>query len=296
MPLNMIVPVKQVPDTKNVTGDAMNADGTVNRGALPAIFNPDDLCALELALTLKDRYGGTVTVITMGPPRAIEVLKETLYRNSDRVVLLSDRRFAAADTLATSYALAQAITTQMSPYDLVICGRQAIDGDTAQVGPQIAEKLSIPQVTYAEEVISMNEGKLRIRRNLGRSQEIVEANLPLLLTVIEGAQRPRWPDARKMLKFRRSCSTFDLAAKAEKTGQPIEALTQEAMERNLFVETLDADAIQAEPGRIGLKGSPTKVKKINSLVLKGEDLQLYDNTDSAVKSLVEHLLDEKTCN
>jgi len=146
MSLQIIVMVKQVPDTHNVSGDAMKPDGTVNRAVLPAIFNPEDLNALEEAIKIKETIGGKITAITMGPPNAVKVLKECLYRGVDDVVLVSDRKFAGADTLATSYALKCAIE-KVEKYDLVLCGRQAIDGDTAQVGPQIAEKLNINQLT-----------------------------------------------------------------------------------------------------------------------------------------------------
>ena len=171
--MRIVVLVKQVPDTKNVTGEVMKPDGTVNRGALAAIFNPEDLNALEMGLEMKERFGGEVIVLTMGPPRAAEILKDSLCRGADRVILLSDRRFAASDTLATSYTVAQAITTHLAPYDVVLCGRQAIDGDTAQVGPQAAEKLGIAQVTYADRILDFDGTKLTIRRDLGRSQEVV---------------------------------------------------------------------------------------------------------------------------
>jgi electron transfer flavoprotein beta subunit len=151
---NSIVLVKQVPDTKNITGEVMKGDGTMNRSALPAVFNPEDLNALEMALQVREQYGGRVTVLTMGPPQAAEVLREALYRGADQVILLSDRRFAGADTLATSYTLTCAIR-KLGNYDLIFCGRQAIDGDTAQVGPQTAEKLGIPQITYAETVVNL---------------------------------------------------------------------------------------------------------------------------------------------
>src|SRR5664279_1884897 len=145
-PIDIVVLAKQVPDTHNVTGDVMTKDGTMNRGALPAIFNPEDLNALEMALQIKERHGGTVTVITMGPPKAANILREALFRGADKVILLTDRKFAGADTLATSYAL-QCTIKKAGTFDLIFCGRQAIDGDTAQVGPQTAEKLGIPQIT-----------------------------------------------------------------------------------------------------------------------------------------------------
>ncbi|NLE36410.1 MAG: electron transfer flavoprotein subunit beta/FixA family protein, partial [Pirellulaceae bacterium] len=186
VPYDSIVCVKQVPDTANVTAEAMKDDGTVNRAALPAIFNPEDLHALEAALDVRDAHGGTVTVVTMGPPKAGEVLRDCLYRGADRAILLTDRRAAASDTLATSYILSQAIRT-IGCYDMVFCGRQAIDGDTAQVGPQIAEKLRIPQITYLQRVVNLTDGVIQVQRDIGQGWEIVEAKLPVLMTVIDTA-------------------------------------------------------------------------------------------------------------
>lgn len=183
MSLKIVVLAKQVPDTRNVGKDAMKADGTVNRAALPAIFNPEDLNALEQALQLKEKYPGTVVkLLTMGPPRAADIIREGLYRGADGGVLLTDRAFAGADTLATSYALACAVR-KMGDFDLVIGGRQAIDGDTAQVGPQVAEKLGIPQITYAEEILSAEGGKVVVKRRLERGVETVEAPFPAVITV-----------------------------------------------------------------------------------------------------------------
>ena len=183
MSLNIIVLAKQVPDTRNVGKDAMKEDGTINRAALPAIFNPEDLNALEQALKLKDMYPGTtVTLLTMGPARAAEIVREGLYRGADRGIVLSDRAFAGADTLATSYALNAAVR-KIGDYDLIIGGRQAIDGDTAQVGPQIAEKLKLPQVTYAEEIISAENGHAIVKRRLEGGVETVKAPMPLVITV-----------------------------------------------------------------------------------------------------------------
>ena len=189
MPYDSIVCVKQVPDTANITAEAMKEDGTVNRAALPTIFNPEDLHALETALEVRDQYGGTVTVVSMGPPRAADVLRDCLFRGADRVILLTDRRAAASDTLATSYILSQAVRT-VGRYDFVFCGRQAIDGDTAQVGPQCAEKLGIPQITYLEQVPEIVGDAVRIRRNMGHGWEVVEARLPVLVTVVQTANTP----------------------------------------------------------------------------------------------------------
>ena len=197
--MRIIVLAKQVPDTRNVGKDAMKADGTINRAALPAIFNPEDLSALEQALRLKERYpGSTVTLLTMGPGRAAEIIREGLYRGADDGVLLTDRAFAGADTLATSYALAMAIR-KIGDFDLIVGGRQAIDGDTAQVGPQVAEKLGLSQITYAEEIVGVTDGRITVRRKIPGGVETVEAPLPIVVTVNGSAAacRPRWVRKRK---------------------------------------------------------------------------------------------------
>ena len=211
MPYDSIVCVKQVPDTSNITGEAMKADGTVNRGALATIFNPEDLNALETALEIKQRHGGTVTALSMGPPKAVDVLRDCLYRGADRAILLTDRRAAASDTLATSYILSQAIRT-IGRYDFVFCGRQAIDGDTAQVGPQCAEKLDLTQITYLSELVSLDGDTVRVQRDLGNGWEIIEAKLPVLITVLETANTPRPPAAKRVMKYKRARSGGGIAA------------------------------------------------------------------------------------
>src|SRR4030042_6498904 len=179
---NMIVLVKQVPDTQNITGQAMKEDGTVNRAALPAIFNPEDLNALEEALKIKEKHGGKITVITMGPPNAAEILRESLFRGADEVILLSDRKFAGADTLATSYALCMAIK-KVKNFDIVLCGRQAIDGDTAQVGPQTAEKIGTNQITCVDKIVELKDKEITVERSIKGGYEILKAKLPILLTI-----------------------------------------------------------------------------------------------------------------
>jgi electron transfer flavoprotein beta subunit len=292
--LRIIVLVKQVPDTKNVTGEVMKADGTVNRAALAAIFNPEDLNALEMGLELKGRYGGEVIVLTMGPPRAADILKDCLCRGADRVILLSDRRFAASDTLATSYTVAQAIKAHLAPYDVVLCGRQAIDGDTAQVGPQCAEKLGIAQVTYADKVLDFDGRTLTIRRDLGRAKETVAAKLPVLLTVPKSANSPRWPDARLLLKDRRARSGFEIEGEAKAQGRSVDELVGALREKGLFVETWGAEDIGADLSRIGISGSPTKVKKVENVVLTGRNLKLFNADDHGVRDLINELIDERT--
>ena len=294
MPLRIIVLAKQVPDTKNVSGEVMKPDGTVNRNALEAIFNPEDLNALEMALELKERFGGEVIVITMGPPRAADILKDSLCRGADRVILLSDRRFAASDTLATSYTIAQAIQTHLSPYDMVLCGRQAIDGDTAQVGPQVAEKLGISQATFADKVLEIDGDRARIRRDLGRAQETIEARLPVLLTVPKSANSPRWPNARLLLKYRRARSGFEVEAEAKRQGRSVDEVVDGLQEKGLFIETWGAENIAADLARIGISGSPTKVKKIENVVLAGRNLKLYSPDDTGVRDLVSELVEERT--
>ena len=237
MAYDSIVCVKQVPDTANITAEAMKEDGTVNRGALPTIFNPEDLHALETALEVRDQYGGTVTVVSMGPPKAADVLRDSLFRGADRAILLTDRRAAASDTLATSYILAQAVRT-IGRYDFVFCGRQAIDGDTAQVGPQCAEKLGIPQVTYLEELVSIHDRVVRIRRNIGHGWEIVEAKLPVLITVIESANEPRPPAAKRVMRMKRAKVPAEVAAEV-KAAMPEAAEEQLAAETARRIESLE---------------------------------------------------------
>jgi electron transfer flavoprotein beta subunit len=234
----MVVLAKQVPDTKNITGEAMKADGTVNRAALPAVFNPEDLHALEMALQVKEQYGGTVTVISMGPPSAVEVLKDALYRGTDRVFLISDRAFAGSDTLATSFALKQAIQTKLPDIDIVFCGRQAIDGDTAQVGPQTAEKLDIAQVTYVESIEHLEKKNIKVRKLIDDGSEIVEAPLPVLLTVTDTANEPRPYMAKRLLKYRKAATQFglhELLSKDPKFKAP-EALKKHLAEKGIFIE------------------------------------------------------------
>ena len=202
MSLKIVVLAKQVPDTRNVGKDAMKADGTINRAALPAIFNPEDLNALEQALRIKDAHpGSTVTLLTMGPARAADIIREGLFRGADGGYLLTDRAFAGADTLATSYALATAIR-KIKDFDLIVGGRQAIDGDTAQVGPQVAEKLGIPQVTYAEEILKVEDGRATIKRRIDGGVEVVVAPLPLVVTVNGSAAPCRPRNARLVQKYK----------------------------------------------------------------------------------------------
>ncbi len=302
MPYDSIVCVKQVPDTANVTAEAMKDDGTVNRAALPAIFNPEDLHALETALELKDRYRGTVTALSMGPPKAADVLRDCLYRGADRAILITDRRAAASDTLATSYILAQAVRT-IGRFDFVFCGRQAIDGDTAQVGPQCAEKLGVPQITYLEQLIAVSDGWVRARRNVGNGWELVEGRLPLLVTVISAAGKPRPPAAKRVMRFKRARVEAELVAAvarelpeaAEEDRQVEVRRRAEALaQKGLLIEQWDLDAIGADLSRCGIAGSPTKVFRVQAIVLTKEGYTEVPPTEQGVGQLIHELVVDRT--
>ena len=285
MGLNIIVTVKQVPDTHNISGEAMKEDGTVNRGVLPAIFNPEDLNALEEALKIREQIGGMITCISMGPPSAVEVLKECLYRGADDVILVSDRRFAGADTLATSYALKCAIE-KVGDYDLIFCGRQAIDGDTAQVGPQIAEKLHINQLTCLSAVTAVDDSSIIVRRSVEDGYEIVKSSFPVLLTVTSVANEPRSASAKKMMTYKNIGKEVCNASYDEAYLSPgVCGVVSHIKEWNV-------EAIGADPERCGLSGSPTKVKKIQNVVLTACESKQVPNTDVGIADLMHELIEE----
>jgi electron transfer flavoprotein beta subunit len=292
-PIDSIVLVKQVPDTHNVTGDAMTKDGTMNRSALPAVFNPEDLNALEMALQIKERHGGTVTVITMGPPKAADILRESLWRGADRVILLTDRKFAGADTLATSFALQKAIE-KIGRYDLVLAGRQAIDGDTAQVGPQTAEKLGIPQVTYAESILEIAGGRITAERALDSGSEVVRCTMPCLLTVVGSANTPRPPSARRQMALKLAATPGEHAALLERWPEfeTLEALEAHLRARDLQIPVWTADDIGVTPETIGLAGSPTQVHKVNFVVLESTESRTVEPTQAAISAMVAELVHE----
>ena len=280
---NTIVLVKQVPDTANITTDAMKEDGTVNRAALPTIFNPEDLHALEAALEVKQRYGGKVTVLSMGPPRAADVLRDCLFRGADRAILVTDRRAAASDTLATSYILSQAVKT-VGNYDFVFAGRQAIDGDTAQTGPQCAEKLGIPQITSLEEIIDVQKGVATVKRNIGNGWEIVKVKLPALMTVVETANTPRPWSAKQMMRHKNDRIPTEVAP------EQIDALKS----KKRLLEQWSLDEINADLERCGVAGSPTKVFKIQSIILKKEGHTEIPATKDGITHLIHELVTDKT--
>ena len=281
----IIVLAKQVPDTRNVGKDAMKADGTVNRAALPAIFNPEDLNALELALRIKDSNPGTtVTLLTMGPGRAAEIVREGLYRGADDGVLLTDRAFAGSDTLATSYALSQTIKV-MGEFDMIVSGRQAIDGDTAQVGPQVAEKLKINQITYVEEVLQVDPDFLVVRRRLDNGVETVKAPLPLLLTVNSSAPNCRSRNAKLLMRYKQARTVTERQEAAE------DYLYLYDSRPFLNILEITASEIFATPDLLGLSGSPTKVKRIENVVLQAKDAVRLNTNDEGIHDLMKELIE-----
>ncbi len=285
MGLQIIVTVKQVPDTHNVSGDSMKPDGTVNRNALPAIFNPEDLNALEEALKIKETIGGFITVISMGPPKAADVLKECLYRGADDVILVSDRKFAGADTLATSYALKCAIE-KVGKFDLILCGRQAIDGDTAQVGPQIAEKLDINQLSCITQVVDITDESITVKRSVESGYEILKSRFPLLVTVTSAANEPRCPNAKQVMSYKNiSCDHAD---------ESYDKSYLESGKNNTvnYIKEWNVESIFADPDLCGLSGSPTKVKKIQNVILTASDVKQVSNTKEGISGLIQELVEE----
>jgi electron transfer flavoprotein beta subunit len=297
---NCVVLAKQVPDTHRITGQVMNDDGTVNRAALPAIFNPEDLNALELALQIKDRFGGRITVITMGLPGATKILRDALYRGADDAVLVTDQRCAASDTLATSYILSCAV--RKLDHDIVLCGRQAIDGDTAQVGPQMAEKLGIAQITYVEAMEALEGRTITARRNIGNGWQRVRAKLPVLLTVTGEANAPRVGAARKMMKYKnaRTRAEIEQQVKAASPGADEASVANlvkeqtDALERKgLLIRQWNLDDLKADLTWCGRSGSPTKVHRIQSVVLAAKESKDIAPTDEGVAGMIHELIQDK---
>ncbi len=286
--LKIIVLAKQVPDTRNVGKDAMTPEGTVNRAALPAIFNPEDLNALEVALSLKDRVAGsTVHVLTMGPQRAADIIRDAMFRGADGGYLLSGREFAGSDTLATSYALSCALR-KITP-DVIIAGRQAIDGDTAQVGPQVAEKLGLPQVTYAEEITAITEEMLTIRRRLSNGTETVECPIPAVITVNASAPECRPRNAKRVMTFKCAMAASEIAAAPESAAAK-RAASKPALQ---IVEWAAAD-VNPDPAQLGLQGSPTKVKKIENVVFAAKEAKRLTAEDADINGLMVELIASHT--
>lgn len=285
--MRIIVLAKQVPDTRAVGKDAMKADGTVNRAALPAIFNPEDLNALEQALRLKDQQpGSTVHILTMGPPRAADIIREAMFRGADGGYLLTDRAFAGADTLATSYALSTAIN-YIGGADVIISGRQAIDGDTAQVGPQVAQKLDILQVTYCEDM-TLKGDKLQVKRRLDHGIEEVLAPMPCLITVNCSAAPCRPRNAKLLMKYKHACTPSE----AKTSSEEIQSLIEN---RNyLNIPELSAETVGADLNLCGLSGSPTKVKTIVNVVFQAKEARKIEATDQGIEELMVELIENHT--
>jgi electron transfer flavoprotein beta subunit len=280
----IIVLAKQVPDTRNVGKDAMKADGTVNRSVLAAIFNPEDMHALEQALRIKDEFpGSTITLLTMGPVRASEILREGLYRGADAGILLTDRAFAGSDTLATSYAISCAIR-KLKKYDLIICGRQAIDGDTAQVGPQVAEKLGIPQITYAEDIVSLKKDVVRVKRRLEHGIEVVEASTPMVITVNNSAPHCRPRHAKRLMRYKHATTMSEHHDNSE------DYLSTSDDHLNHVIEEWSVNDIECDREQLGLGGSPTKVKKVNNIVFQAKETRKLENNDEEIDELMKELI------
>ena len=289
MSLNIIVLAKQVPDTRNVGKDAMKEEGTINRAALPAIFNPEDLNALEQALQIKEQNPETkITILTMGPPRAAEIIREAVYRGADTGIVLTDRAFAGADTLATSYALSAAIR-KIGEYDLIIAGRQAIDGDTAQVAPQVAEKLNLPQITYAEKIDKIENGRATVTRRIESGVETLECPLPLVITVNGSADECRPRNARRIQKYKYAVTPSEKAVLPEQLAELVEKRPY------LQLQEWSADFVNADPEQIGLKGSPTKVKGIVNVVFQAKESKRIEGKDhEALEDLIKELIANHT--
>ena len=288
MGLKIIVLAKQVPDTRNVGPDAMTPEGTVNRAALPAVFNPEDLNALEQAIRLKEKNpGSTITMLTIGLPKATEVLREGLFRGADKGVLLTDRALGGADTLATSYSLAQAIK-KIGDFDIIIGGRQAIDGDTAQVGPQVAEKLGLTQITYTEEILECTKEKIVARRHIYGGVETVEGPMPIVITVNGSAAPCRSRNIKLVMKYKNA-----------KTQQEIAALPEEEQKfyqdrPYLTIQSWGAADIDADPNQIGKAGSPTNVKAVKNIVFKAKENKSLTASDADIEGLIVELIENNT--
>jgi len=282
MPYRIVCLVKRVVDALNITPDVLREDGTVDRQALPSVFNPDDLFALEMALGVKDHYGGEITVISMGRPRAVEVLKDALSRGADRAVLLTDKKFGGADTLATSLVLERAIRKN-GPFDLIFCGRQAIGGDTGQVGPQVAEKLDIPQVTSAESIESLNGHELIVRRVIDGGRERIRGSMPLLLTVTDTAKRPRPPSAKRLMFWKKAKAALSVEHEEER---------DRLAGKGLLIPVWDLEALDCPAAMCGIKGSATWIKSVESVRLTAQESRCFEASEQGIKGLINELIDE----
>ncbi len=259
--MHIIVCIKQVPDTTNVR---INPEtNTLIREGVECIVNPFDMYAIEEAIRIKERHGGKTTVVTMGPPQAEAALREALSLGIDEAVLISNEAFAGSDTWATSFTLAKAIE-KLGEYDLIICGKQAIDGDTAQVGPGIAVHLRIPQITFVKKIEKISDRSIRAQRMMEQGHQVVESRLPVVLTVVKEINEPRLPSLRGKMK-------------AKKTTIPV----------------WGPQEIGVDPGEVGLKGSPTYVTKIFAPPRKSSGRILEGEPEETVEQLLQELRDKK---
>jgi len=258
MGLHIVVPIKYVPDIEKVKFDVEK--GRIDRSSAPGEINPLDLHALEAAVQIKEELGRTVTVVSMGPPQAEVALRDALSRGADRAILLTDERFAGADTLATSYTLACALK-KLRPFDLVICGEKTVDGDTGQVGPELAEHLGLPHMSYVSEIRKVSEGEVLVVVDMGYSYYLVELKMPALITVTKDVNKPRLPTLRDKLRARRA-----------------------------KIEVWDADTLSdvADMSRVGYVGSPTAVHKITFPKERGRKAKIFSGSD-AIKRLLDSL-------
>ncbi|MFC1704644.1 electron transfer flavoprotein subunit beta/FixA family protein [Candidatus Omnitrophota bacterium] len=258
--MNIIVCIKQVPDTTDVRIDPMT--NTLIREGVQSIINPFDMYAIEEGIQLKERFGGNVIIVTMGPPQAEAALREAIGLGADEAILVSDRAFAGSDTWVTSYTLSSAIK-KIGTFDLIICGKQASDGDTAQVGPGIASHLNLPQVTYVKKVENIDEKHAKVERMTEEGYEVIEIPLPCLLTVVKEINEPRLPSLKGMMR----------AKKAE-------------------IKKFTAEDLETDPELLGLKGSPTQVVKIFTPPPRQGGQMLEGETSEVVEKLVKELKDE----
>ncbi|NWF76626.1 MAG: electron transfer flavoprotein subunit beta/FixA family protein [Nitrospirae bacterium] len=254
--MKIVVCIKQVPDTAEVK---INPEtGTLIREGVPSIINPFDMHALEAGIQIKEKVGGKVTVITMGPPQAETALRDAISIGADEGVLISDKEFAGSDTWATSYTLSKAIDKIGA--DIILCGKQAIDGDTAQVGPETAEFLNIPHISYVKKIEEINENIIRVQRMMDEGYDIVESTMPVLLTVVKEINEPRLPSLKGKMAAKK--------ALIQKWGQ---------------------SDIQAEKDNIGIKGSPTQVKNIFSPEARSDRKMLVGSPEEQVEALLQEL-------
>ena len=282
--MKIVVCVKQVPDTKG--GVKFNPDGTLDRGAMLAIMNPDDKAGLEAALRIKDEYGAEVTVLTMGLPKAEEVLREAIAMGADKGILVTDRVLGGADTWATSTTIAGALRN--IDYDLIITGRQAIDGDTAQVGPQVAEKLGLTQITYAEEILEVGDGKIKVKRHIDGGVETVEGPLPIVITV-NGSAAPCRPRNAKLVQKYKHAKTV-----TEKQQGNLDYTDLYDKRDYLNLPEWSVADVNGDLAQCGLSGSPTKVKAIQNIVFQAKESKTISGSDRDVEELIVELLANHT--